>query len=177
MESILFLLSNIRLCCVQISDKAHDIAFFVLLSCAQDKCFANSNYVMGGPMDTIQLLFNSLLVDIHPSGTSRKAIVPHKMRRRWLDTWKKKKNSRWTNNKWKNGTKSGGKEEKIDSKIQLSKWKKKSKYLKFRETSFELKIPQCTKVFLNCSTKEENTWEKSVSKQQLLGERRWNKRN
>ena len=30
-------------------------------------------------------------------------------------------------------------EEKIDSKTQLSKWKKKLKYLNFRETSFEVK--------------------------------------
>lgn len=67
----------IRLCCVQISDKAI-LLFFVLLSCVQDKCFANSNYVMGGPMGTIQLLFHRVLVDIHSSVASSKAIVRHK---------------------------------------------------------------------------------------------------
>ena len=58
-----------------------------------------------------------------------------------IDTWKKKKNSRWK----KNGTKTGGKDEKIDSKVQLPKWKKKLKHLYFRETSFEFKnTKKCT---------------------------------
>ena len=96
MESILFLLANIYVCVVsKLAIKQY--CFFVLLSCVQDKCFANSNYVMVRRLDTIQLLFNIVLVGIHSSVASSKAIVLIKCEEDGSDTWKK--NSRWKNNK------------------------------------------------------------------------------
>jgi len=79
---------------------------------------------MGGPMDTIQLLFNSLLVDIHSSGASNKPNCPSQnakkmeftlgKRRRIHDKKKKIIRERMI-------LKEEEKRQKIDRRIQLSK--------------------------------------------------------
>ena len=78
MKSILYMLANkyVSVVCKLAITRYCFFGSFVL--CVR-QVLANSNYVMCAPMDTIQLSFHSLLVDIHSFG----AIVPQKMRRRW----------------------------------------------------------------------------------------------
>ena len=67
--------------------------FFCSCSCIQDKCLPTM-IMMGGPMDTIQLLFNSLFDDIRSSGASIKKLTLAKCEEAGINTLKKKTNLR-----------------------------------------------------------------------------------
>lgn len=115
METILYLLANIYVSVVcKVAIKQYCFFFCSFVLCAR-QVLANSNYVMGGPMDTIQLLFNSLLVDIHSSGASNKPNCPSQNAKKMEFTLGKRRrihDKKKKNNKRKNDTKRGGKEAK-----------------------------------------------------------------
>lgn len=171
METILYLLANIYVSVVcKVAIKQYCFFFFVLLSCAQDKCLPIAitwwvdRWTQYSYCSTVySWIFTHLELPINQ-------IVPHKMRRRWNSHLEKEEE--FTTKKKiireRMILKEEEKRQKIDRRIQLSKWKRKLRN-QFSVWKY-LNVPDSVPELFNKGRKLLE--EKEHAKQQHLGKRK-----